>query len=94
MDFNSGHFVVKSFLPLPVLSMMLPKFHPSACILQQKYLVLVNSASLLICPAGYFLIDFVQKYHVLYGGYISVFLHVMHSYNHTHKKFAQWFVIF
>ena len=43
------------FLPLPVLSMMLSKFNPSACILQQKYLVVVPSASLLICPADYFM---------------------------------------
>jgi len=29
------------------------------------------------------MIDFVQKYHVLDGGYISTFLHVIDSYNDT-----------
>jgi hypothetical protein len=52
--------MIPSFLPLPVLSMMLPKFNPSAFILQQKYLVLVPSASLLICPADYFMTDNLQ----------------------------------
>ena len=69
--------MIPSFLPLPVLfhktCMILPKFNPSACILQQKYLVLVNSASLLILSSWLIYDGFCTKYHVLYGGNIGVF---------------------